>query len=74
MTTQGAAITEWVNNVVDDEGRPVGLTEIYLRAPADIRREDDEIAFVYADGSEFVTSLADDDEWDELQRFRGEGA
>lgn len=68
-------IAEQVDALVDrivNEGEIVTLTHLFeLKQPTALETVgQDEIAFVYADGSRFGTVLVDDDEWEEFNALR----
>lgn len=71
MTT-AEQIDLWVNTQVNETRDAVSLTQIFAIKPpqALIALGYDEIAYVYPDGSRFVTSLTCDDEWTEFLILR----
>ncbi len=70
--TIAAAIQDKVNAIVNTESRVVSLTEIVgMASPVSIDSTGmDEIAFVYSDGSRFLTACMDEDEGIELETLR----
>jgi len=73
-------IAEQVDALVEriiNEGKykAVTLTQLFVfKKPVTLQSlGQDEIAFIYSDGSRFVTAICDEDEWNEFLSLAAEG-